>query len=163
MNKTISRVLFALLALLVIIQFFGIDKENPPLEMEKDLLYVHKPPAEIGNKIRAACYDCHSHETTYPWYTSIAPVSWWIKDHINEGREELNFSTWSDYEPGRAAHKMEEAAEEVEEGHMPLPSYLWIHGEARLSEGEKESLATWFKEIQREIEAEMPQETGSLR
>ena len=130
--------------------------------MEKDFLYLHKPPAEIGNIIRAACYDCHSHETTYPWYTSIAPVSWWIKNHINEGREELNFSTWSDYEPGRAAHKMEEAAEEVEESHMPLPSYLWIHGEARLSEGERKSLATWFREIQREIEADMPPETGSL-
>ncbi len=142
-----KKILFILLGLLIIIQFFGIDRSNPPVEPEMDFLYLNAPPVEIGLQIKAACYDCHSHETKYPWYTNIAPVSWWIKGHIDEGRENLNFSTWSNYAPDRRAHKVEEAMEEVKEGHMPLDSYIWMHPEADLTEADREAMAAWFAEL----------------
>lgn len=146
MSTTLKRVFLGLLAVLVILQFFRIDKTNPPVTTDEDFLYLAAPPQEIGLLIKDACYDCHSNETEYPWYTNVAPISWWIADHIEEGREELNFSTWAQYDAKRRAHKLEEAAEEVHEGHMPLKSYLWLHGEARLSDEQRERLAAWFEE-----------------
>ena len=90
--KNKKRILFyALLALLIILQFFPIDKTNPSVDPAKDFLSVVETPAPIAEMIRNACYDCHSHETKYPSYASIAPLSFWIKGHINNGREHLNF------------------------------------------------------------------------
>lgn len=145
MSKPIKWILLGLLALFIIIQFFQIDKTNPPVETENDFLYLTAPPTELGLLIKSACYDCHSHETEYPWYTSVAPVSWWIKGHIEEGREHLNFSEWATYDAEKRAHKLEEAVEEVDEGHMPLDSYTWIHADARLSETQRNQLASWFE------------------
>lgn len=134
-----------MVVLLVLIQFFRIDKNNPPAVPSKDFLNISAPPAEIAGLIRSACYDCHSHETKYPWYTNVAPVSWWIWNHIVEGREELNFSTWIDYPIDKRAHKLEEAVELVREGVMPLKSYTIVHGEARLTAAQRDQLAAWFE------------------
>ncbi len=127
------------------LQFISIDKTNPPINAEQDMITILTPPVELATTIRKSCYDCHSHHTVYPWYTSIAPFSFWIKDHIEHGRRHLNFSIWGTYDQERAHHKLEECFEEVQEGHMPLPSYLWIHDEAKLSPEIQETLATWFK------------------
>jgi len=144
MQKWIKRIGLALLAVLVVIQFFGIDKENPPVDSSQDFMAVAAPPADVAEMLKTACYDCHSHETAYPWYSNIAPVSWWLKDHIDHGREELNFSKWGTYKAEKAAHKAEESAEEVEEQHMPIKPYLITHADARLSDEQRERLATWF-------------------
>ncbi len=146
MSTILKRVLLGLLAVLVILQFFRIEKTNPPIDTGEDFLYLAAPPQEIGLLIKDACYDCHSYETQYPWYTNVAPISWWIADHVEEGRGELNFSTWAQYDAERRAHKLEEAAEEVGEGHMPLQSYTWVHGVSRLSDEQRERLAAWFEE-----------------
>ena len=145
MNKWFKRIAIVLLIALVIIQFIPIDKTNPPVNQEQDLITLLDPPVEIATTIKKSCYDCHSHHTTYPWYTNIAPFSFWIKDHIADGRRHLNFSTWGTYDKERAHHKLEECFEEVAEGHMPLPSYLWIHSEAKLSDDLRNRLSEWFK------------------
>ena len=72
--------------------------------------------------LESACYDCHSYKTKYQWYSNIAPVSWWLGHNVEEGREHLNFSTWGNYPTEKAEHKLEECAEEVDEGEMPLNS-----------------------------------------
>lgn len=144
MSKWIKRIGLGLVAVLIIIQFFGIDKENPPVDASKEFMALTAPPADVADLIKASCYDCHSHETKYPWYTNVAPLSWWIGHHIEEGRAELNFSQWGDYPAEKAAHKAEESAEEIEEKHMPLKSYLITHGEARLTKEQRERLSTWF-------------------
>lgn len=87
-----------------------------------------------------ACFDCHSNQTKWPWYASAPLVGLWMGDHVDEGREKLNFSTWST--PGKDAH---EAADVVEEGEMPLSSYTWLHGEATLSAEEKSALVAGLK------------------
>jgi hypothetical protein len=95
--------------------------------------------------LKNACNDCHSYDTNYPWYSKVAPVSWWIQDHIKEGRSHLNFSIWGSYKPKKAAHKMEECAEEVGEGKMPMNNYTWMHSEAKLSDAQLSELITWFE------------------
>ena len=144
-KKALKYLFYLVLAGVIIIQFFRIDKSNPPIDEINDYYSLAQPPAEVAQLLEVACNDCHSHSTKYPWYTNIAPVSWWVKDHIDHGREHFNFSLFGTYPAKRAAHKMEEAYEEIEGGHMPLPSYLRMHPEARLSEDQKDRLIAWFK------------------
>ena len=143
--KYVRYTLLSLLAILIILQFFRIDKTNPPVEADADFLVQFEASDDIAKKIKEACYDCHSHHTDFPWYTDIAPVSFWIKGHIDHARSHLNFSNWNSYDVNKAAHKLEECYEEVLEGHMPLPSYTWMHPEAKLSEKDRRNLANWFR------------------
>lgn len=141
----IKKIAIGFMFLLVIIQFFRIDKTNPKIVAENDFIFQTNPPEHIQTILKTSCYDCHSNESTYPWYTNVAPISWWIKHHINEAREELNFSTWASYPLKKQKHKLEEVYEEVEEGEMPLPSYLIVHSEAKLTTEQKNELVAWFK------------------
>ncbi len=143
--KYIKYFLIGVLILLLIIQFFRIDKTNPPADPSADLITNLQPPEDVSIMIKLACYDCHSNHTKYPWYTNIAPISFWIKGHIKHAREELNFSEWTSYDAKKAHHKLEECYEKVMEGHMPLPSYTWMHSESKLSDKQRTVLANWFR------------------
>ena len=150
-KSLVKKMLIGALIALVAIQFIRIDKNNPPVEESQEFMTLMSPTTEVAALLKTACYDCHSHETKYPWYSNVAPVSWWIKKHIDEARGHLNFSVWGTYSAKKAAHKLEEGYEEVEGGHMPLPSYLWIHSEAKLNDEEVALLVNWFKEKEKEI------------
>jgi hypothetical protein len=119
-------------ALLVLLQFvpYGRAHSNPQVTQEPSW-----DSAETRALARRACYDCHSNETVWPWYSHIAPLSWLIQQHVDDGRAHLNFSEW-----GRGEQEAEEAAETLREGEMPLPSYLLTHPAARLSAAEREAL-----------------------
>jgi hypothetical protein len=130
---------------LIGIQFIRIDKENPISDASNDISQIVDIPDEVVTILRTSCYDCHSNETVYPWYSNVAPVSWWLKQHVNEAREELNFSQWGEYSVKRKNHKFEEIAEEVEEAEMPLPSYLVLHSESSLSQKQLLLLTSWAK------------------
>ncbi len=134
----------AIPAALLVIQFFQPDMSNPPVDPAQDIQQVANPPAEVQAILKTACYDCHSNESAYPWYSRISPVSWWVADHINEGREALNFSTFGTLSPGDRAEVLEEAAEKVNEGEMPLNSYTWMHPEARLTAAQRDLLTGWL-------------------
>lgn len=133
----LRKVLIGLVVLAVIIQLVPVDRSAPPEGVE-----VEAPP-EVMNILQRACYDCHSSRTKWPWYSKVAPVSWWIADHVHEGREHLNFTDWGSYSPKDQSEAMEETWEEVEEGEMPLPSYVLGHPEAKLSEADKKVLKAW--------------------
>lgn len=141
----IKKIVIGCMVLLVLIQFIRIDKTNPEVVIENDFIVQTNPPEYIQTILKTSCYDCHSNESTYPWYTNVAPISWWVKQHINEAREELNFSEWGTFKEKRQKHKLEEVFEEVEEGEMPLPSYLIVHSEAKLTTEQKNELVAWFK------------------
>ncbi len=130
------------------IQAIRIDKTNPPVEASKDIMATTPTSIEVGTILRTSCYDCHSNATTYPWYTNLAPVSWFAKNHINEGRSELNFSEWADYSAEKKKHKIDECIEEINESEMPISSYLWMHSNAALTEEQKQTLINWFSSIQ---------------
>jgi hypothetical protein len=137
-------IFIGIIAVLIGIQFISIDKTNPTVDDNKDFIRLTNPPAEIGILIKNACYDCHSHNTKYPWYTDVAPVSWLIKEHINNGRRNLNFSTWPDYQESKKAHKIDECIEVVKSGEMPMKAYVMLHEEAEFSQDQKMALLTWF-------------------
>jgi cytochrome c551/c552 len=143
--KRRNIVLLVILVIIVGIQFVRIDKNNPESNPEKDFIALENPPEEVKVMLKNACYDCHSHQTVYPWYTNVAPFSWVIGKHITEGRKHLNFSTWADYKRDKQLHMLEEAAEEVKEGHMPIPNYTWMHSEAKLSDADRSKMTDWLE------------------
>lgn len=145
MKKYLSKrnILLTLLLAFLAMQFFRIDTTNPPVELEKDFIQLTQPPAEIAANLKTMCYDCHSHESRYPWYTNIAPFSWRIKSHIDNGRKHLNFSLWGDYPEKRAAHKLDECVDMTTKHWMPTLDYKLMHG--RMSDQEYEEMATFFK------------------
>ena len=138
-------ILIALALFLIIAQFFKIDKTNPEATAELDFIQSNQVPSEIATMLKASCYDCHSNETKYPWYTDVAPISWFVKGHINNGREHLNFSEWGNYTDKKKTHKMEECVEVVYEmKSMPMLSYTIMHGSAKLNDEKRKTLADWF-------------------
>jgi len=122
---------------LALIQWVPVERSNPPVETE-----LPATP-QVSEVLRRACYDCHSNETVWPWYASIAPVSWLIARDVNEGREELNFSTWNRYDAKQRTERLEGIAEMVEEGEMPPWFYLPFHRDARLSAADVSALEAW--------------------
>lgn len=145
-----KKLLAILFIAFIIIQFFPIDKTNPPVNKEMDFLTVKNTPAGTAQLIKSSCYDCHSNESTYPWYSNIAPASWFLKYHIDEGRSHLNFSVWATYEPKRQLKKLDESVEMIDNSEMPLESYLLMHPEAKLTPAQRTELSAYFKTIQGE-------------
>jgi Haem-binding domain len=146
-KSILRKVLLGLLVIFILMQFYRIDKTNPPMDPAQDFLTAVNAPIEMATMVKNACYDCHSHATKYPWYTEIMPFAKMIQGHIENGRKELNFSTWTTYEPDKRDHKLEEAGEMVIETKMPLTSYLIAHPEARISKEERQTLANWFESL----------------
>ncbi len=127
----------AVMAVLVAIQFVPVTTVNPPVERD-----IPTAP-EVKAVLRRACYDCHSHETVWPWYSQIAPLSWIIARDVQEGRAELNFSTWTRYSTQQQVKKLKESWEEIAEGEMSPWFYLAIHRDVRLSAADRAVLRQW--------------------
>ena len=147
---TLKKVGLVLGILLLLIQSIRIDKTTQPVDDQKDFISLVVPNQEVASILKTSCYDCHSNQPIYPWYSNIAPVSWWIKNHINEGRHHLNFSVWGDYSDKRKHHKLEECIEMIEEDEMPMSSYTLIHKNAALSDAQKVQLVEFFKALKNE-------------
>jgi len=147
-----KKTLLILAFIFIFIQFFQIDKTNPPVNEGMDFLRIKDTPEPIAKIIRNSCYDCHSNESKYPFYSNIQPFAWLLKNHIDEGRQELNFSVFATYEKKRQAHKLEESAEMVEQKEMPLESYQIAHPVAKLTDEQRKELAQYFRKIKKEIE-----------
>lgn len=154
---TFKNIAIFLVFLLLAIQSIRIDKTTEPVNPETDFIALTSANAEVANTLKIACYDCHSNQPTYPWYTNIAPVSWWIKHHINEGSHHLNFSIWGTYKEKRKNHKLDECVEMVEEGEMPMSSYTIMHEDAKLTDAQKLQLVEFFK-AQKTVMAEPEEE-----
>ena len=136
-KKWVKRLVVITIIGVIAIQFvpYGRSFVNP--KVVKEPQWDSPRTQELAKR---ACYDCHSNETKWPWYSAVAPMSWFIKDHVDEGRREMNFS-----EADRPQRHFQLAAELTAGGEMPLESYLWLHSEAKLSDGEKSELVRGFK------------------
>jgi len=157
-KKIIKSILVLGLIALVVMQFIRPDKNSGGYESIAVFEVETNPTEEVTQLLKTHCYDCHSNQTRYPWYGEIAPFSYWLAEHIEHGKEELNFSDWASYSAKRKDHKLDEVIEEVEEGHMPLDSYTWIHG--TLTEEEKTTLIQWAGLARLRYQEEM-QSTGN--
>lgn len=149
MKKAIKIILISLAVILIAAQFVRPDLSNPPITDSERLEAATEVPTPVGAIFERSCRDCHSNATNYPWYSQISPVSWWLKDHIDEGRKEMNFSVWNTYNAKRKDRKLEEICEKVTAGEMPLPSYTWGHWDASLSPEDVRTLCEWTR-VERE-------------
>ncbi|GLR15693.1 heme-binding domain-containing protein [Portibacter lacus] len=145
MKKKLKIIGWIALASLVIIQFFPIETTNPEPDPLQEIFAKFGASDGLIIKIKDACYDCHSYETDYPWYTRIQPVGWWMKGHIEEARKHLNFSEFATYNDKKSKHKFEECVEYVEEKWMPIKSFQLTHPEARLTTEERAEMVHWFQ------------------
>ncbi len=139
-----SVIIWTIIVLLILIQFVRIDKENPQTNPQYEYFATTSVPENVQVILKESCFDCHSNHTAYPWYANIAPASWMLSRHIQEGREKLNFSEWGNYSVKDRMELSEEIIEEVSENGMPLKSYVLIHRNAKLSPEEKEIIRTQF-------------------
>jgi hypothetical protein len=142
MKKILKWTLVALVVAFAGLQLTNPARTNPPVV--RDLMATNPPPPEIAAMLHAACYDCHSSETRWPWYSRIAPMSWLIAGDVNNGRHNLNFSDWPDNNPLRAAKRLEDMSEEIGYGEMPPKKYTLIHAGARLTAARRAQLTQWL-------------------
>jgi hypothetical protein len=139
-STLLKRIVLGLAIVFVGMQFFRPDRTNPPINAAQSVHATASVPPEVGAILKRSCYDCHSNETRWPWYSEVAPMAWALVDHVNEGRTEMNFSSWGAYPAAKRIAILEKMCEEVREGKMPLPQYLWLHRDARLAESEWKSV-----------------------
>ena len=152
-KKTLKVLAVVIVAAIIVLQFFSIDKTNPALVQAETLEATTVVPPDIGFIMGRSCNDCHSNQTIYPLYANLQPMGWLLKSHIDDGRRQMNFSIWNTYQPKRRSKKLGEICEQIEAKEMPLPSYLWIHRDAVLSENESRALCDWAKQEQARVDA----------
>lgn len=141
MKRKLKWILAAIAVVFVLLQFTNPARTNPPV---KNNFPITNAPPPIAAMLRAACYDCHSSETRWPWYSRIAPMSWQIAQDVKEGRESLNLSDWPNDNPTRAAKKLENMTEKIEYGEMPMKKYTLIHADARFTASQRKELMDWL-------------------
>jgi hypothetical protein len=135
--------LIFLIAVVLIIQLIPSGRPEVIPDNPNDLILNNSIPDSVTNLLRSACYDCHSNQTKYPWYAYVAPVSWLVSRDTKLGRAHLNFSNWENNSKVDKAKLLGEIAEEVEDGVMPMPIYILMHPEAKLTAGQREMIVGW--------------------
>jgi hypothetical protein len=137
-----------IIIILVVMQFIQPTKNvSDKVITDEDISKVYAIPASLHQTFIKKCYDCHSNNTNYPWYINIQPIGWWLAAHVHDGKEELNFSTFKNYPPDRALHKLEEIGEVTEERSMPIEAYTAFHKETQLTEADEEAIMAWLKTL----------------
>lgn len=142
-KKTFTKILFGLFIIFIGIQFIRPEKNNGLADTHKDITHFVQVPDTVRSLLKVSCYDCHSEKTHYPWYAEISPASLWLAKHIKDGKAELNFSDFSQYTPRRMKNKINAIGDQVEKQEMPLKSYLLIHRDAKLTEGQIKLITNW--------------------
>lgn len=146
MKKVLKIIAVVLFIVFIAIQFFRPDFTNPTVNQAETMEASMQIPENVEAILTTSCKDCHSNETKYPWYSYVQPSAWFLADHIEEGRRELNLSVWNTYEVRRKKRKLSEICEQAESREMPLPSYLYIHWDAKLSDEQIKILCDWTKQ-----------------
>ncbi len=142
-----KKIIIGLAAIFIVIQFIrpfnnhAVEVSNDHIERQYDV------PANIRVILSRSCYDCHSDNTNYPWYSKIQPVAWYLENHIKKGKEELNFSRFGEYSKRKQRSKLRSMVEQVKRDKMPLPSYTLIHQNAALPVDQKKVLIDWFEKM----------------
>ena len=145
--KILKKLGLLLLVLFIIAQFFGPEKNDGDIASVDAFYADTNPPEDVKLILKNACNDCHSDHTRYPWYNNITPVNYWLAEHVADGKKHFNISKWNDYSDKKKDHKLDELIEMVEEKEMPLPSYTWTHGDAKLSQAQIDAVISWAKTV----------------
>ena len=147
MIKILKIIAITALVALIGIQFIPTNRNQSEVVPITDFIYTYNPPKEVAGILRTSCYDCHSNNTAYPWYNKIQPAAMYLEDHIEHGKEELNFHEFGDYSDRRKKSKLKSIIRQVEQNEMPLESYTLIHRDAKISDFEKKLMLTWVDKV----------------
>lgn len=154
MNKSffpVKNILIILLLLFIGIQFIDVKRNVSPNPSANAIENYYKIPVKVQTILKTSCYDCHSNNTSYPWYSKVQPVKWWLSDHVNSGKRHLNFDEFNTYSRDKKLEKLDEIIETIKEGEMPLTSYTAIHQEAKLSLSDQSEIEKWVNETKRDV------------
>jgi hypothetical protein len=142
-QKILKWTAIALAVIFIGLQFIRPARTNPPIDESRTIQARTQLTPEAAAILDRSCNDCHSNQTRWPWYTNVAPVSWFVINHVNAGREEMNLSDWAQYSTDEQDHLLKKICREVKSGGMPLSSYLRLHHDAKLSEEDVKVLCDW--------------------
>ncbi len=145
--KILKKIVILLIIVLIGIQFIPTKLNQSNTISQSDFMTVYNVPEHIEVRIKASCYDCHSNNTNYPWYSKIQPGAWFMQDHISKGKEELNFNSFGDYSGRRKKSKLKSIISQIRDDEMPIASYTLIHRDAKLSEEDKTTLNKWLTNL----------------
>ena len=147
MSKKKRLIWYSIIGIIILMQVYPVSQPKVTLDNPNDLLVTTKVPDEVAIMLKTACYDCHSNETIYPWYSYVAPVKWLVNRDTRVGREELNFSNWAAMNKMDQASVLSDISDEVSEGEMPMKIYPIMHAEAKLSDADRQAIADWADEL----------------
>lgn len=153
--KNFKNIGFIILLVFIAAQFFSPKKNKGDIAELKTFYAETNPPKKVKIILENSCFDCHSNNTTYPWYNNITPVNYWLNHHVKDGKKHLDFTKWNNYSLKEKAHKMEELYEEIEHGEMPLKPYTWTHADAKLSTEQIQLVVSWGKSVEEFYEARL--------
>ncbi len=137
---------------LIVIQFFPVQQRTS-LQKTQSIIHLFPVPATVRGILETSCFDCHSNTTNYPWYMRVQPAGWFMANHINEGRGQLNFDEFGKYSGRRQVSKLKSIANSIQDGSMPLASYTFLHKNARLSQAQKTLLISWATKLKDQLQA----------
>lgn len=149
-----NKIIIIILVFIVVIQFIKPEKNQSLKTQVNNIERKFNIPSNTATILKSTCYDCHSNNTSYPWYANIQPVAWWLDHHIDDGKKHLNFDEFLTYSLKKQDHKLEELIESQTDQWMPLESYTLIHKDAHLTDEQRKSLITWAEGIRNKIQAE---------
>ncbi len=154
--KIVKKILLVILVALIAIQFIQPARNQGGQVLVTDIAMAYKVPDTVQTILKLACYDCHSNNTKYPWYTYVQPVGWVLANHIRDGKEELNFSEFGSYSNRRQQSKLKSIQSQVRDGDMPLYSYTLLHKKARLTDEQKQFIIDWAQKTKDSLEQNNP-------
>lgn len=142
-----KKITFALLLVLIVLQFIRPANNSSSAVPQGDMITQFNVPSDIAGILKTSCYDCHSNNTRYPWYVNIQPAGWLLAKHIKDGKEDLNFNEFASYSQRRQLSKLKSIQNSIKDNSMPIASYTWIHGDAKLSSQDKGIIIDWTSKI----------------
>lgn len=148
----LKKILVIVLVVFIVLQFFQPARNTNGQVLPTDISNVISMPENVQSILQAACYDCHSNKTNYPWYTYVQPVGWILAGHIKDGKKDLNFSEFGAYSNRKQQSKLKSIVSQVKDDEMPLYSYTIIHKDARLSKEEKKLIIDWAQNAKDSLE-----------
>jgi len=160
----LKKILLGLGVVLITIQFIR-PEQNLSDDQTHNIALKYPVPGEVKQILEIACNDCHSNKTVYPWYSKIQPMGWWLANHVNQGKRELNFSTFTRMPVAIQKHKLDETIEMVEDNQMPLESYtfLGLHKGANLTNTQRKILVKWAEEQINTLKATYPADSLKMK
>ena len=142
-RRFVRRTTVALIGGALAIQLARPARTNPPTDPARTMKAIALVTPEADAVLKRACRDCHSNDTRWPWYSNVAPISWFVIDHVNHGRRHFNYSDWAEYDHDQVPRLLKNMCTMTRKGEMPIASYRWLHPEARITDRDIVELCEW--------------------